>query len=99
LPLTADGSDPGVEALTNAILDNSLPSGLEKLRRALQGEDTETSSPPTTILQTEPSVATSEAATSSGAQQSAKLPKRQNIWSDMPMDFEKLKVENERKEA
>lgn len=95
--MAKDGSDPGVEALTNAILDNSLPSGLDKLRRAVQGEDTEAPSP--IEQQLESSKAIHGAAASSGDQQPAKLPKRQNIWDEMPMDFQKLKIENERKEA
>jgi hypothetical protein len=97
LPIAKDGSDPGVEALTNAILDNKLPSNLDKLRRVVQGDDIETPSPPD--IQQETTAATLEASAPSGGQQPAKLPKRQNIWDEMPMDFQKLKVENERKEA
>lgn len=89
-----DGSDPAVEALTNALLDGTLPAGCEKLKRAMTGGETETTSPeeqrPEQVVPASPDqpVATS----------AVKVNKRQNIWDEIPMDFQRLKIENERRE-
>ncbi|KAJ9094979.1 hypothetical protein QFC21_005772 [Naganishia friedmannii] len=107
-PISSDGSDPGVQALTNAILDNSLPKDLDKLIRAARQatgvEDAVVESvppPPTAAPTTSRSTpATRSAAPTPPVQQAAKKPyKRDNIWNDMPMDFGKLRVENEANEA
>ncbi|KAJ9102978.1 hypothetical protein QFC19_004535 [Naganishia cerealis] len=107
-PISKDGSDPGVEALTNALLDNSLPSALDKLRRAVRGEDEQAGAPvPDDIqLQTTASIrpprsaSPANAASTPPVQPATKKPyKRENIWNDMPMDFGKLRVGNVADEA
>ncbi|KAJ9115430.1 hypothetical protein QFC22_005187 [Naganishia vaughanmartiniae] len=107
-PISGDGSDPAVQALTNAILDDSLPKDLDKLVRAAReatgAEDlvVESVPPPLSAAATSrsPTSTRGAAATPPVQQTTAKKPyKRDNIWNDMPMDFGKLRVENEANEA
>jgi hypothetical protein len=83
------GADPAVEALTNAMLDGTLPSGCEKLRRAMGGDEAQAEE----VVSEE-----KEASVDAEPVQTVKVNKRQNIWDEMPMDFQKLKIENERRE-
>lgn len=76
------------------MLDNALPAGCEKLRRAMTGDGTETVSPED--QQADNSTRASDG--QSAAPPQVKTNKRQNIWDEMPMDFQKLKIENERRE-
>jgi hypothetical protein len=78
-PSTAT-SDPAIEELTNALLEDSLPAELVELSRALRA-----SAPSTATAETfEP-----ERARVDGSNRRIK---RDNIFDEMPMDFSKLKV-------
>jgi hypothetical protein len=70
-------SDPAIEELTNALLEDSLPAELVELSRALRA-----SAP--TAETFEP-----ERARVDGSNRRIK---RDNIFDEMPMDFSKLKV-------
>lgn len=76
------------------MLDGTLPSGCEKLRRAMGGDEAQAEEP-----QAEEEIPEEkEASVDTEPVQPTKSKKRQNIWDEMPMDFQKLKIENERQE-
>ncbi|KAJ9117345.1 hypothetical protein QFC24_006439 [Naganishia onofrii] len=90
-PISSDGSDSDLDKLIRAA------------REATGAEDpvAESVPPPQTAAGTSRSTpATTDEALTPPVQQAAKKPyKRDNIWNDMPMDFGKLRVENEANEA
>jgi hypothetical protein len=83
------GEDDPVTVLTNAMLDNTLPSELKELGRRVRA-----------VTQGEEREGASRSASAEGSRERSRQPspektgrktfKRDNIFNDMPMDFSKL---------